>query len=64
MKNYFNNEMSAIIDEEKPMTHEKLAELTEASLYDEKLQKKMRIPNDVSNLNVNIGNCCEYCKDI
>ncbi|RUS30293.1 hypothetical protein BC938DRAFT_479592 [Jimgerdemannia flammicorona] len=52
MKNYFIDEMSAIIDEEKSVSHEKLAELTEGSMFDEKLQRRMRIPSDVSNIDL------------
>ena len=48
MKNYFIEEMSQIIDEERKITHEKFAEKTEDALLDEKMYKRLKFPADVS----------------
>ncbi|KAL1917850.1 uncharacterized protein VTP21DRAFT_3684 [Calcarisporiella thermophila] len=48
MQNFFVEEMTSIIDQEKNVTHEKIAELTESALMDEKQAKKLRIPPDVN----------------
>lgn len=48
MKNWFIDEMSKIIDEERKITHEKFAEKTEDVLLDEKMFKKLKFPADVS----------------
>ncbi|KAI8148314.1 FACT complex subunit-domain-containing protein [Fennellomyces sp. T-0311] len=49
MKNYFIDEMSTIVDEERTVTHEKLSEQTEAILDDPKLVKKLRLPPEADN---------------
>ncbi|KAF9107211.1 FACT complex subunit spt16 [Mortierella sp. AM989] len=46
MKNYFIEEMSQIIDEERKITHEKFAEKTEDVLLDEKMFKQLKFPAD------------------
>ncbi|KAI9473599.1 MAG: FACT complex subunit-domain-containing protein [Benjaminiella poitrasii] len=46
---YFTPEMSTYIDEEKPITNEKLSELTENALEDPKMAKRIRIPPEVEN---------------
>ncbi|KAF8975981.1 FACT complex subunit spt16 [Entomortierella lignicola] len=51
MKNYFIEEMSQIIDEERKITHEKFAEKTEDVLLDEKMFKQLKFPADVSSGN-------------
>ncbi|ORX99261.1 SPT16-domain-containing protein [Basidiobolus meristosporus CBS 931.73] len=48
MKNFFIDEMSSVIDEEKQITHDKLSELTENSIWDENIVKRLRFPADVS----------------
>lgn len=48
MKNWFIDEMSKIIDEERKITHEKFAEKTEDVLLDDKMFKKLKFPADVS----------------
>jgi nucleosome binding factor SPN SPT16 subunit len=47
MQYYFTTEMSTYIDEEKPVTNEKLSELTENALEDPKMAKRIRIPPEV-----------------
>lgn len=49
MKSHFIPEMSTLIDEEKPITHEKLSELTESvlDLDNAKFSKKVHIPQEV-----------------
>ena len=47
MKNYFVEEMAALVDEEQQITHEKFAEKIEQALYDAKTQRKIQIPADV-----------------
>lgn len=47
MKHYFTEEMSKIIDEEKEVSHEKLADMTENALDDPKLEKRIRLPAEV-----------------
>ncbi|KAI9495094.1 FACT complex subunit-domain-containing protein [Zychaea mexicana] len=49
MKNYFIDEMSTVVDEERQVTHEKLSEQTEAILDDPKLIKKLRLPPEADN---------------
>ncbi|KAI7820538.1 putative SPT16-general chromatin factor [Gamsiella multidivaricata] len=49
MRNYFIEEMSKIIDEERKITHEKLADKMEAALMDEKMYKQLKFPADVRN---------------
>lgn len=49
MQYYFTTEMSTYIDEEKPVTNEKLSELTENALEDPKLAKRIRLPPEVEN---------------
>ncbi|OBZ84460.1 FACT complex subunit spt16 [Choanephora cucurbitarum] len=51
MQYYFTTEMSTLIDEEKPMTHEKLSEMTENALDDPKLEKRLRLPPEVEDKN-------------
>jgi len=48
MKNYFIEEMSQIIDEERKITHEKFADKMENVLSDEKMYKQLKFPADVS----------------
>lgn len=50
MQYYFITEMSTYIDEEKPVTNEKLSELTENALEDPKMAKRIRIPPEVIEL--------------
>lgn len=47
MKNYFIEEMSQIIDEERKITHEKFADKMENALTDEKMYKQLKFPADV-----------------
>lgn len=47
MKNYFIEEMSQIIDEERKITHEKFADKMENTLADEKMYKQLKFPADV-----------------
>jgi nucleosome binding factor SPN SPT16 subunit len=49
MQYYFTTEMSTYIDEEKPVTNEKLSELTENALEDPKMAKRIRIPPEIEN---------------
>ncbi|OAQ33302.1 metallopeptidase family M24 protein [Linnemannia elongata AG-77] len=51
MKNWFIDEMSKIIDEERKITHEKFAEKTEDVLLDEKMFKKLKFPADAASGN-------------
>ncbi|KAK9761234.1 FACT complex subunit spt16, partial [Basidiobolus ranarum] len=46
MKNFFIDEMSSVIDEEKQITHDKLSELTENSIWDDAAVKRLRFPAD------------------
>ncbi|KAF9174824.1 FACT complex subunit spt16 [Mortierella sp. AD011] len=48
MKNYFIEEMSQIIDEERKITHEKFAEKTEDVLLDERMFKQLKFPADAA----------------
>lgn len=48
MQYYFIPEMSTYIDEEKPVTNEKLSDLTEGALEDPKLAKRIRLPAEIS----------------
>ncbi len=50
MKDYFVDEMSRIIDEEKKITHDKLSEKIESKIDDEKFfkSKEMKLGPDVS----------------
>ena len=47
MSEYFVDEMARIVDEEKSITHQKMAEKVEAAVFDERLRKKIRFPSDV-----------------
>ncbi|KAI8362394.1 FACT complex subunit spt16 [Mortierella sp. GBAus27b] len=47
MKNYFIEEMSQIIDEERKITHEKFADKMENALTDERMYKQLKFPADV-----------------
>lgn len=47
MQYYFTTEMSTYIDEEKPVTNEKLSELTENALEDPKMAKRIRFPVEI-----------------
>jgi nucleosome binding factor SPN SPT16 subunit len=47
MKQFFVKEMSALIDEERPITHEKFSEMIEETLIDERKRSAIRIPGDV-----------------
>ncbi|CAO3623830.1 unnamed protein product [Mucor fragilis] len=47
MQYYFTTEMSTYIDEEKPITNEKLSELTENALEDPKMAKRIRFPPEI-----------------
>ena len=46
MKNYFTEEMTSIIDEEKQIKHEKFTENIENAL-DESMRSKLKFPSDV-----------------
>ncbi|KAK9717864.1 FACT complex subunit spt16, variant 2 [Basidiobolus ranarum] len=46
MKNFFIDEMSSIIDEEKQITHDKLSESTENSIWDDGIVKRLKLPTD------------------
>jgi len=46
MKNYFTEEMTSIIDEEKQIKHEKFTENVENAL-DESMRSKLKFPSDV-----------------
>ncbi|KAG0242359.1 FACT complex subunit spt16 [Actinomortierella wolfii] len=48
MKNYFIEEMSSIIDEERTITHEKFTEQLEDVLLNEKMYKKLKFPVDAA----------------
>ncbi|KAF9916544.1 FACT complex subunit spt16, partial [Lobosporangium transversale] len=48
MKNYFIEEMTQIIDEERKITHEKFSEKTEDALLDEKMYKRLKFPADAA----------------
>jgi nucleosome binding factor SPN SPT16 subunit len=58
MKNYFIEEMSQIIDEERKITHEKFADKMENALTDERMYKQLKFPADVRCL----GPCSDYHK--
>ncbi|KAI9251558.1 FACT complex subunit-domain-containing protein [Sporodiniella umbellata] len=49
MQYYFVPEMSTLIDEEKPITHEKLSDMTETALEDPKLIARIKLPPEVEN---------------
>lgn len=49
ISNYFVDEMSGILDEGKKITHDKLAGMVEVKLEDEKMWKKFKNLQDVSN---------------
>ncbi|KAI1312608.1 FACT complex subunit spt16 [Mortierella claussenii] len=51
MKNYFIEEMTQIIDEERKITHEKFSEKTEDALLDEKMYKQLKFPADAASGN-------------
>ncbi|KAI9595339.1 FACT complex subunit spt16 [Syncephalis fuscata] len=46
MKHYFVKEMSALVDEEKSITHDKLSEMIENTLLDDKKHASIRFPAD------------------
>lgn len=48
MQYYFVPEMSTLIDEEKPITHEKLSDMTESALEDPKLVARIKLPPEVN----------------
>ncbi|KAG2196503.1 hypothetical protein INT47_012797 [Mucor saturninus] len=47
MQYFFIPEMSTYIDEEKPITNEKLSDLTDMALEDPKMAKRIRMPPEV-----------------
>lgn len=47
MQYFFIPEMSTYIDEEKPVTNEKLSDLTDNALEDPKLHKRIKMPVEV-----------------
>ncbi|EIE81524.1 hypothetical protein RO3G_06229 [Rhizopus delemar RA 99-880] len=49
MQYYFIPEMSTLIDEEKPITHEKLSDMTENVLEDPKLASRIKLPHEIEN---------------
>ncbi|KAF9426598.1 FACT complex subunit spt16 [Podila epigama] len=51
MKNYFIEEMSKIIDEERKISHEKFSEKTEDVLLDDRNFKKLKFPADAASGN-------------
>ncbi|KAF8929066.1 putative SPT16-general chromatin factor [Dissophora ornata] len=51
MKNYFIEEMSQIIDEERKITHMEFAEKTEDVLLNEKMYKQLKFPADAASGN-------------
>ncbi|RKP10675.1 FACT complex subunit spt16 [Thamnocephalis sphaerospora] len=46
MKQFFVKEMSALIDEEKSITHDKFSEMIEETLVDERKRTAIRLPNE------------------
>lgn len=67
MKNYFIEEMLNIVDLDRKISHEKLAEKTEDVLMDDKNYKKLKFPADVRVLNTMLLRFCklweEYLND-
>ncbi|KAF9581674.1 FACT complex subunit spt16 [Lunasporangiospora selenospora] len=51
MRNYFIEEMSEVIDQDRKITHEKFAEQTEDILLNEKMYKKLKFPADAASGN-------------
>lgn len=47
MQYYFVPEMSTLIDEEKPITHEKLSNNTEEVLEDPNMLSRIKLPPEV-----------------
>ncbi|CAO3594139.1 unnamed protein product [Absidia cylindrospora] len=47
MKYYFTEEMLKIIDEEKNVSHEKLADMTEGALEEPKHERRIRLPIEI-----------------
>lgn len=47
MQYYFVPEMSTLIDEEKPITHEKLSSNTEEVLEDPNMLSRIKLPPEV-----------------
>ncbi|ORZ24132.1 FACT complex subunit-domain-containing protein [Absidia repens] len=47
MRYYFTEEMLKIIDEEKNVSHEKLADMTEGALEEPKHERRIRLPNEI-----------------
>lgn len=47
MQYFFIPEMSTYIDEEKPVTNEKLSDLTDMALEDPKMAKRIHLPGEV-----------------
>lgn len=59
MKNYFIEEMLNIVDLDRKISHEKLAEKTEDTLMDDTNYKKLKFPADVRVLDSNITEICK-----
>jgi nucleosome binding factor SPN SPT16 subunit len=55
MAKYFSEEMAEIVDAERKVSHEKLAEKVEAVLFDEKLRGKF-LPSGVSLFSISHDN--------
>jgi nucleosome binding factor SPN SPT16 subunit len=47
MQYFFIPEMSTYIDEEKPVTNEKLSDLTDSALEEPKNHKRIKMPAEV-----------------
>ncbi|OZJ06388.1 hypothetical protein BZG36_00744 [Bifiguratus adelaidae] len=47
MRGYFVEKMSTLIDEEKPITHEQLADMVEKTIADNKVLRGLKLPNDL-----------------
>lgn len=69
MQYFFIPEMSTYIDEEKPVTNEKLSDLTDNALEDPKLHKRIKMPVEVWNYHVinwiswtGINESCVFCR--
>lgn len=61
MQYYFIPEMSTLIDEEKPITHEKLSDMTENVLEDPKLASRIKLPHEVNDIySQRHRNCMTY----
>lgn len=48
LKLYLFNELTSVIDEERKITHEALADKTDDLLFNEKRREKLKLPSDVS----------------